>query len=167
MSYYLCSNTHCLQVRVTNILLEHGSQVDPVDIFGQIPLHWAAKRGDVETCQLLLKHKADVNKKDRWNKIPLHYAKTVEITKVLLEHGSQVDPVDDYMRTPLHEASQRGDLGWNAPEVSGRNGIITHYIIQLQNDSEIYAYNLTTSNIADNEIKCGETAVQTEYSWVI
>ena len=59
------------------------------------------------------------------------------------------------------------NLGWNAPEGSGRNGIITHYIIQLQNDSEIYSYNLTTSNIVDNEIKCGETAVQTEDSWVI
>ena len=35
-------------------MLEHGSQVDPVDIHGQTPLHKAAKRGDAETCQLLV-----------------------------------------------------------------------------------------------------------------
>ena len=41
-------------MEVTNVLLEHGSQVDPVDSGGQIPLHWAAERGDAETCQLLV-----------------------------------------------------------------------------------------------------------------
>ena len=42
------------QVEVTKVLLEHGSQVDPVDGFGQTPLHNAAERGDAETCQLLV-----------------------------------------------------------------------------------------------------------------
>ena len=41
-------------MQVTKVLLEDGSQVDPVDHFGQIPLHWAAKRGDAEICQLLV-----------------------------------------------------------------------------------------------------------------
>ena len=41
-------------MQVTNVLLEHGSQVDPVDSYGQTLLHWAAKRGDAETCQLLV-----------------------------------------------------------------------------------------------------------------
>ena len=41
-------------MEVTNVLLEHGSQVDPADIYGQTPLHKAAKRGDAETCQLLV-----------------------------------------------------------------------------------------------------------------
>ena len=39
---------------VTNVLLEHGSQVDPVDKYGRTPLHKAAERGDAETCQLLV-----------------------------------------------------------------------------------------------------------------
>ena len=41
-------------MEVTNILLEHGSQVDSVDSDGRTPLHWAADRGDAETCQLLV-----------------------------------------------------------------------------------------------------------------
>ena len=41
-------------MQVTKVLLEHGSQVDPVDIYGQTPLHWATARGDAETCQLLV-----------------------------------------------------------------------------------------------------------------
>ena len=41
-------------MEVTKVLLEHGSQVDPVDSFGQRPLHWAAASGDAETCQLLV-----------------------------------------------------------------------------------------------------------------
>ena len=41
---------------VTNVLLKHGSQVDPVadDMDGCTPLHKAAERGDAETSQLLV-----------------------------------------------------------------------------------------------------------------
>ena len=41
-------------MEVTKVLLEHGSQVDPVDSHGCTPLHKAAVRGDAETCQLLV-----------------------------------------------------------------------------------------------------------------
>ena len=41
-------------MEVTKVLLEHGSQVDPVNCDGQTPLHLAAVRGDAETCQLLV-----------------------------------------------------------------------------------------------------------------
>ena len=41
-------------MQVTKVLLEHGSQVDPVDGFGQTPLHNAAERGNAGTCQLLV-----------------------------------------------------------------------------------------------------------------
>ena len=41
-------------MQVTNVLLEHSSQVDPVDSDGQTPLHKAAHRGHAETCQLLV-----------------------------------------------------------------------------------------------------------------
>ena len=41
-------------MEVTKVLLEHGSQVDPVDSDGQTPLHKAAERGDAETCELLV-----------------------------------------------------------------------------------------------------------------
>ena len=41
-------------MEVNNVLLAHGSQVDPVDRYGQTALHNAAERGDAEKCQLLV-----------------------------------------------------------------------------------------------------------------
>ena len=41
-------------MEVTKVLLEHGSQVDPVDSYGCTPLHEAAERGDAKTCELLV-----------------------------------------------------------------------------------------------------------------
>ena len=41
-------------MEVTKVLLEHGSQIDPVDSDGRTPLHWATDRGDAATCQLLV-----------------------------------------------------------------------------------------------------------------
>ena len=41
-------------MEVTKVLLEHGSQVDPVDGDMHTPLHEAYKRGDAETCELLV-----------------------------------------------------------------------------------------------------------------
>ena len=41
-------------MRVTKVLLEHGSQVDPVDDYMQTPLHKASKQGDAKTCELLV-----------------------------------------------------------------------------------------------------------------
>ena len=41
-------------MEVARVLLEHGSQVDPVGNNGKTPLHKAAERGDAETCQLLV-----------------------------------------------------------------------------------------------------------------
>ena len=41
-------------MEVTKLLLEHGSQIDPVDSIGITPLHKAAGRGDALTCQLLV-----------------------------------------------------------------------------------------------------------------
>ena len=41
-------------MEVTKVLLEHGSQVDPVDSYRQTLLYWVAARGDAEKCQLLV-----------------------------------------------------------------------------------------------------------------
>ena len=41
-------------MEVTKVLLEHGSQVDPVDIDGRTPLHVASQRRDAKTCELLV-----------------------------------------------------------------------------------------------------------------
>ena len=41
-------------MEVTKVLLEHGSQIDPVDDYMRTPLHEASQRGDAETCELLV-----------------------------------------------------------------------------------------------------------------
>ena len=40
---------------MAKLLLDHQSEVDPVDDIGGTPLFKASKRGDVEMCQLLVR----------------------------------------------------------------------------------------------------------------
>lgn len=47
-------------------LLEHGANVNEVDLEGQTPLHTAAKCGQDRIADLLLNHGANMEAKDKW-----------------------------------------------------------------------------------------------------
>ncbi|HQZ87813.1 MAG TPA: ankyrin repeat domain-containing protein [Gammaproteobacteria bacterium] len=48
-------------VRIAELLLEHGAKINQEDISGQTALQWAVNRYHVPLCELFLKHKADPN----------------------------------------------------------------------------------------------------------
>ena len=66
--------------------------------YGTTALHFAARRGNLESCQLLLDTAGvDVNMKDNALQTPLHLAMlggSREVTKLLIEKGAMVDVVD-------------------------------------------------------------------------
>ena len=94
-------------------LLEHGAELSPQNIDGQIPLHLVSQRfpchvtGDV--VRLLLERGMDVNSRDRARETPLHLASSkswAEIVQVLLEYGADADARNADGQTPLHRVPQ-------------------------------------------------------------
>ena len=59
---------------MTQVLLEHGAQVDPRNVAGRTPLHLAAGGGQAELVALLLEHGADPQAKDRNGWTPARWA---------------------------------------------------------------------------------------------
>jgi ankyrin repeat protein len=52
-------------------LLEHGKNVNEVDLEGQTPLHTASKYGQDRIADLLLNHGANMEAKDKWVSLAL------------------------------------------------------------------------------------------------
>ena len=80
-----------------------------------LPLHNAARSGDIESLQLHLKQGADPNRKDKGsNKFTaLHVAVEhgqVEIARLLLDNGAKVNAQGENDWTALHVAAQHGQV---------------------------------------------------------
>lgn len=75
---------------------------------GKAPLHWASRRGQLQTVEALINAGADVNTKDESGDTPLHSASRYgydEIVKVLISAGADVDAKTTTIgMTPLHAA---------------------------------------------------------------
>ena len=82
-----------------------SSQINTADSHGRTPLHWAARRGDLNRTELLLKWGAFPNTLDHEGMSALHEAAsdgTVECVLALLEAGADVTIRSVYGSTPLH-----------------------------------------------------------------
>ena len=106
-------------VRVTQLLLERGADVNTRRNDHQMPLHLASHYGIVEIVRLLLDHGADpeANAEGDLEEKPLHkvsYGKYrsqeggVRVAQLLLEHGVDVNTRRNDRWTPLHVASHFG-----------------------------------------------------------
>ena len=87
-------------------------QVNQVDGYGRMALHYAAER-DVFCVEILLQYGADINVGDGNHDSPLHWAAykdNVACVKLLLQHGAEVDVRDYNLDTPLSWAAKRGHL---------------------------------------------------------
>ena len=108
---------HDLQdgVRVTQLLLEHGVDVNAQDTNHNSPLHSASYCGKLEIARVLLNHGAQVDAKNDWGETPLHQvshgeyesqADGVALAQLLLANGADVNVQDKDNVTALHLASR-------------------------------------------------------------
>ena len=96
------------QLEVTELLLEHGADVNAQDKGGLIPLHNAASYGHVEIAALMIKFSADINAMDRWGYTPLHEAAQkgrTQLCSLLILHGADPMLQNQNGETPLELAS--------------------------------------------------------------
>jgi ankyrin len=106
-------------VRVAELLLEHGAEVDTRDKDRWAPLHFASDHGKLEIVLLLLDHNAEVNAETDQGEKPLHNAShceyssqedCVRVAQLLLDRGADVNTRCNDHQTPLHIASYFGNL---------------------------------------------------------
>ena len=106
-------------VRVAELLLQRGIDVNMQDKDRDSPLHSAAYNGKLEIIRVLLKHGATANAKNDRDETPLHQvsqgeyesqADGVRIAQLLLDRGVYVNAQDKNGVTPLHLASWCGKL---------------------------------------------------------
>ncbi|KAH8987324.1 ankyrin repeat-containing domain protein [Lactarius akahatsu] len=98
-------------IKVAEILLNHGANVDIRGTGGGTPLHELIE--DVRVVQFLLNNGADANCRRRDNlRTPLHLALPFEkgrgvarlgVARVLLQHGADANVKDNRGETPLHQ----------------------------------------------------------------
>ncbi|KAJ5876417.1 uncharacterized protein N7529_002001 [Penicillium soppii] len=90
-------------------LLEMGA--DFMAIYGQMPLHWAARQGYKAFTRQLLSAGVDKDAKDSFSYTPLHWAAQgghKAVTRQLLDAGANKEAQDSKNCTPLHKAAQGG-----------------------------------------------------------
>jgi ankyrin len=101
-------------VRVTQLLLDRGADVNTRRNDHQTPLHVASYHGSLEILQILIDHGAEVNAVDKFGKSPLHEVSQgeyevqedgVRVARLLLDRGADVNAKAKSGDTPLHLAS--------------------------------------------------------------
>ena len=90
-------------MKVAEILVEHGANVDIRGTRGRTPLHEAIR--DFGMVQFLLKNGADVNCRQDDLRTPLHlaaYYGELKVAQILVEHKADVCPQDKEGMAPMH-----------------------------------------------------------------
>ena len=106
-------------VRIAELLLTHGAEVDARNKDHWTPLHIACQNGKLEIVHLLLDNGAEVNAETVDGLKPLHFLSYgeyrsqedgVRVARLLLERGADVNTRRNDHRTPLHVASYYGNI---------------------------------------------------------
>jgi hypothetical protein len=108
---------HCaingLTTSVKRLLSIRNINVNVKDVYGETPLHWAAKNGHVEIARVLLQNGAEVNVRNNYGNTPLHYAAIhghVDILHLLVENGADLEAQNNGGWRALNLAACHGHL---------------------------------------------------------
>ena len=100
-------------VRVAQVLLEHGADINSRGTMEWSPLHIALGTSNLEMAQWLLDHGADCGASDEDGNTPLHMAATnglIAHVRMLIERNADISARASDGRTPLHGAANNGHL---------------------------------------------------------
>ncbi|GFR60265.1 ankyrin-1 [Elysia marginata] len=98
-------------LKLLQLYLSHGAEVNRVSHSGTTALHYAAKHGWTECCELLLQHGAEIDAQDIRRFTPLMMASLegqAGVLKIMLAARCNVNMAAYNRRTALHYASERG-----------------------------------------------------------
>ncbi|MBF0206024.1 MAG: ankyrin repeat domain-containing protein [Oligoflexia bacterium] len=91
-------------IRVVDLIISCGGELDAKNRTGQTAMMLAAKSGDLATVKLLLKHKANVNLQDSSGMTAIMYAISaghIDIVKILTEYRANLELKDNNGRSAL------------------------------------------------------------------
>jgi ankyrin repeat protein len=103
------------EVKIIELLLRYGVEVDLRNSKDQTALHEMASGGDPKILKTLLQNGADPNAKDFCLFTPLHMTTTgwegsVDIARTLIRHGADLNARDINHDTPLHNGAYWGNV---------------------------------------------------------
>lgn len=101
------------KLRVAEVLISHGADVNSKASQSGTPLHKAAYFNKLQMAKLLIAHGANVTSVDSFFGTPLHatgmHGNCTDMAKLLVENGANIDALDKHDYTPLHIASEYGN----------------------------------------------------------
>lgn len=126
-------------LRILELLIENGANVNLQDQFNKIPLHYSCEIGSFEICKILVENRSKINTCDIHNKTPLDYATFIghnELVSFLLKNGALVHDIDENH--------------YNAFDIAideGHKGIVEMFIRDENFSSFFYFHNEKSSKI--------------------
>eukprot|EP01132_Coremiostelium_polycephalum_P004808 gene4808-5994_t len=91
-------------VRMAELLLNVGADINAENNYGSTPLHEAVRRGEVDMVKFLIERKADLTIGDIDGNTPLHLAvrcEDGELIPILIKAGSPLDITNSDNETPI------------------------------------------------------------------
>ena len=103
------------RVKVVEVLLEKGANIEAVDEDGKTALHLAAEFNNSEVIKVLLEKGVNIEAVDEDGKTALHLATEYGHSKIVevLKKGANIEAVNDEGITTLHLAAQNGSVQAN------------------------------------------------------
>jgi ankyrin repeat protein len=99
--------------RSSQLLLDHGADVNVQKADLWAPLHHASGNGHLKVAESLLERGAEVDVQNEDQQTPLRLASAngeYEVARLLIKHGSNVNSQETCGWTPLHSAARKGHL---------------------------------------------------------